>query len=536
MKKRILIILLLSLLIVTGCDEKKENKKETNNEEVSKKVDKNFEKYKEYFYENYSDDIYRLLITDVTNDDKTDMIVIEKNEDEKTYQVNIFTIKNSKVELIYEQKGADFHAGGFIDLYLYEENNEKTFINGISKMWQGYGEYGYETFKLTNDGKKEIVKTDTVKGDPVKDEDYNKVYNNFKKAVTYAIELVVTDGPSGIDKGDEYKPSVIFGKEVSDNTYNPDVEESNRNDNKIGNTSINLLNGGYFAEQAGTIFFANIDGTKIYMKPNTNDSVSIVYKTDKRISNLNVIGRYIYCNETASGTVSIVKVDRITGEGTILKTGVSSYLFVDNKYIYYSEGTSSNSSIYKMKLDGTNNTKITDAKYSFFNVNGNNLYFIDPADKDKVMDLTTNKVSDTIIVGYKTAFYGNKIFENRQYGNSSFGTRPIDLYYISEIKNEKAIKIPNTNKVEAFTIANNRLYYSKEETTDKTNLYSCNFDGSDEKLIAEYADAIMLYDVSDGYIYYFHMSANISTSSINLYRISKTDKNPKPEKVQWLFK
>lgn len=534
MKKKILFFLFLLLtLITTACENKVEKDDEETEEKIEEKVDKSFDLYKTFFYEKYDNNIYRVLITDVTNDKKDEMIAIEYNDTDKTYHVSIYTIKNNEVKLIYEQTGADFHAGGFIDLYLYESDGEKTFINGIDKMWQGYGDYGYEVFKLSNDGEKQVIETNVASGSPVEDSEYNKVFQSYKEKTTYSIELVVTNGPSGIDKGSEYKASVIFGEEVSDNTYNPEVEEYDRNQNKVGNTSANLQNEGHFTYQNSTIYYANLDGTKIYSMAKGTKNISTVYKSSNRISYLNVIGRYIYCNETNSGNVNVVKVDLITGESTILRRNVASGLYVDNKNIYFA----TDNAIYKMNLDGTNETKITDSAYSFFAINNNNLYYIDTDKEDKVMNLSDSSITNTEIVGYKAIFYGNRVFQNTQFGKSTFGVRPIDLQYISEVTNNTNVKkLTNTQTTSSFTVADNKLYYSKEASSDETNIYSSNLDGTDEKIVAEGADAVLMYDVEDDYIYYFHISSNVSTSSINLYRISKTSSDKTPEKISWMFK
>ena len=179
------------------------------------------------------------------------------------------------LKVFFSKEGAWFKAGGVINIYLYKENNKTYFLDGVNQMWQGSGKYGYDLFLLSNDGEIEKVKEDYVKGTPT-DEEFNKVDKKYREYAKKSIELVVTIVPEGINKKEEFNEENVFGdiKEEQDN-----IEEDIKN--KIGNTSSNIANDGYFTYQDDNIYYVDVDGKKIYSANKGLSNIKVLYQGSK---------------------------------------------------------------------------------------------------------------------------------------------------------------------------------------------------------------------------------------------------------------
>lgn len=523
MKKiKILFICFLFFIIITGCSSNNETKKEEENIKEKENLKKS---YADYYYENYEES-YLVMVEDVTNDDTSDMIVVTHDSSINTYKVEVFTLKNNNVENIFSKEGAGFKAGGVINMYLYEENDKTYFLDGVNKMWQGSGTYGYELFLLSNDGEIEKVEEDYVKGTPT-DEEFDEVDKKYREYAKKSIELVVTIGPEGINRKEEFNEENVFGdiKEEQD-----DIEENTKN--KIGNTSSNITNDGYFTYQEDKVYYADVDGKRIYSANKGLSNIKIVYQGKGRIKNLNIIGEYLYFTENINANIYLKKI-KTTGEALeTLETNIEqSSLYVDSKYIYYAkEYDLETYDIYRMDLFGQNKEKLVNTEHPFLAVNNNILYYSD-ANINYKMDLDTKKVEETVIYPYSVIFYKDRVFQIASRGNNVLDTK----YYLAEVINEEEKLLYRVNSANMFAVIDDKLYFSMEnEELEEYCLYSSDLNGKNLKLLVEYASANLIFEIGDDYVYYF----DSLYSNFRLKRISRYLESTIEEagEIEWIFK
>lgn len=512
------------------------DKKAINKEEPKKESLKDI--YAKYFYENYDDDVYRVLLADITNDEQDEMIVVEEDKEARTFELKVFTYDNKKVNEIYKQTGAGFHAGGFINVYLYEKDNRNYFLSGSDSMWQGYGECKFEIFSLKNDGEKVELLKEEVSGSPVDDDEFRAFNKKYSEYAENSIEIVVTSGSKGIDKSNEYTAKVVFEgiepKEKEEKTEEKIV-------NKIGNTSSNIYNHGQFASQGDYIFFADIDGETMYMMNKQYKNVVKIYNATGRISDINVIGDYIYYIENNDATLSIKKMKTGGVDNTTLAINVERSIYVTDQYIYYAKEISSGKNeISRMDLDGKNTETLVTAPYHFFMVNGDNLYFCgNESNEYKVMNLKTKEINNSKVIPFNAVSYNGRIFQRHQMKNPvAFEGAPIDYTYITEIVNGEEKILENTQRTLGFAIIDNKIYYTKsvkldDEREEKDCLYCCNLDGSNDTLLVRYIDSDLIYDVDDEYIYFFDFN-----NTFTLKRIKKSVKTEieEAENAEYMLK
>lgn len=111
--------------------------------------------YQAYFGEHYyGDDL--VCLKDVTHDGTDEMIVIS-TEDGYIYSGCVYTVKNKKVEKIYEKGGGTDHMGGFFNWYLVKDGSYWDLAEEYFDMWQGHGEVGFRAYSLSDSGEQNMV-------------------------------------------------------------------------------------------------------------------------------------------------------------------------------------------------------------------------------------------------------------------------------------------------------------------------------------------------------------------------------------------
>jgi len=116
-------------------------------------------------------------------------------------------------------------------------------------------------------------------------------------------------------------------------------------------------------------------------------------------------GWVYYCN--GNDDVSIYKM-RINGsEKTKLNSDRSMFLNVQGDWVYYSNiEETEKSSIYKVKTDGTKRTKLTNDSASFINVVDEWIYYSNASDNRRIYKIKTDGTEKTLI-GDKFSSYLN---------------------------------------------------------------------------------------------------------------------------------
>ncbi|GLC29699.1 DUF5050 domain-containing protein [Clostridium omnivorum] len=231
---------------------------------------------------------------------------------------------------------------------------------------------------------------------------------------------------------------------------------SNNGSISIGNTSGNILNGGYAALDSSYRYYRNgEDGGKLYRAK--VDGTEKVKLNDDSVESINVIGNWIYYRNLLDSS----SIYRIKNDGTersrIVSDNFSNFI-VEGGWIYYYSSYDS-SRIYRISTSGQNRSKVVDASSDTFTVNSGQLYYI------------------------------NKDVNNALY--------KVDLTTLASIK-------ISSDVVGKFDVYRGNIYYSN--LASNKNLYSIDLDGGNlKKILDASVDSINL---SEGWLYYNNASDN----------------------------
>ena len=258
-------------------------------------------------------------------------------------------------------------------------------------------------------------------------------------------------------------------------------------DNVIGNTAGNLNNGGTFSEDNGILYFSNpYDGNKLYsMNSDCTDPKKLI---DDRIASINVHGNYIYyiknnsigsaANAAISSELTGVFRCNLDGKKVVsLYDNISSTISLCGNYIYYQHNDKKTaSSLYKVKIDSSDNKLISKVDYNPSSFYNGKIYFSSIKEDHNIytLDTKTNSIS---------AYYS---------GNTSYADMEGDfLYYIDLDKGSSLLRLNTENKTVELLSAGHCLNYNVYENKifflkdgDDAGLYRMNIDGSNVELIA----------------------------------------------------
>lgn len=242
-----------------------------------------------------------------------------------------------------------------------------------------------------------------------------------------------------------------------------------------GNTTGNIVQGGFVAESDGWFYFCMPEDTRL-MKMNTDGS-DLQILADEEAKYINVIGDWIYY-ETGG---SIVKIRTDGTERTIVdEFAAPLFLNVVDDWIYYYVVLDlvTGSGIYKIRIDGEEKTLLSD-------MSGYDL----------------NKVGDWI--------YFSNWDDNR---------KP----YRMNLEGEEVTML---TKDEAFNlhVYRNMVYY-----TDVMSIYRIGIDGSDRTVLDNSPYVINNFLIDDGWIYFFFPTS----TSLNAYNLLKM--NPESSEIETL--
>ena len=252
-----------------------------------------------------------------------------------------------------------------------------------------------------------------------------------------------------------------------------------------GNTAGNLNNGGSFSEYNGKIYFANpYDSNKLYVM--NSDCTDAKKLNDDMVASINVCGKYIYYtkNNFTDDVIGqlfhgqffgIYRCDLNGKHKKALYEDLSGIISLCGNTIYYQHHDNNTAlSLYKVKIDGTGETKLYDTAYSPASVQNGRIYFSNITNKNNISYLETS--NDSIINYYNansylvTALNGYIYYLDldKKYSlvrlNTSTGT--LELLYDTE-----------GGKVINYNVYGNKIFFQVEKG-DETGLYRMNVDGT----------------------------------------------------------
>ncbi len=295
--------------------------------------------------------------------------------------------------------------------------------------------------------------------------------------------------------------------------------------NKIGNSINNIQNGGYLASENDAIYYAQIDGNTIYRSSLKKVDGFKIYEAEGRVKNLNVLNNHIYFVENKDTVLSIIKITTVGKERKELEDNIKGNIYVTSEAIYYAkESSSDNYSINKMNLDGSNKeTVLSNLSSYFFILNENDIYYSNN-ENDLVYNLDTKESKSSKVNAYNAIIANGRIFQIHNYSTSAWDI-PITKSYITEVVGDTLKKLENTVRVSDFGIMNDKLYYTKAtKDLEGHDIYMCNLDGTDDKLLVDYDNASNYFDIGNDYIYYFDYKSSFELKTIHKLLNATTDK------------
>ena len=272
------------------------------------------------------------------------------------------------------------------------------------------------------------------------------------------------------------------------------LRHSNRtrfNDSYVnGNTAGNLYNHGLICEYQGTVYFANpSDGGRLYSMDARGGNLKKL--SSDVVSFINVDDNYIYYVRNNPGNVdifsfsnfntnSLVRVDHNGNNVLVLDTEPALYASLVGNYIYYLHYEESTGTVlYKVKLDGSDQTQVSDVptytcstigQYIYYNGMQNNHYIwrLNTASDTEGLLYTGNCWMPTV-VNETTAYY---IDIDKNYA----------LTRLNLATEEKTLLA--SDRVDWYNIAGSYIYF---QTSDAEHPALCRMrtDGEEYEVIAE---------------------------------------------------
>lgn len=290
----------------------------------------------------------------------------------------------------------------------------------------------------------------------------------------------------------------------------------------IGNTAGNLNNRGLFCEDEGVVYFSNAydKGTLYSMNP---DETNIQKINLSQVSYINAGGEYLYyyqegVNSTNTGLGFVrtsVGVYRCSKDGSSIaclkKDPSAVILLVDNHLYYQHYNAEEGMTLYKAKIDKTEETQIADYIINPASYQNGTIYFYGNKENHYLYGLDTS--TDSI----RTVWEGN-LYMPTAYGDY--------VYYLDLSNNfslcryslsDGSTQLLTSDRVENYNIYGDYIYYQKNGIEDgsQTALKRIRTDGTEEEVVAQgnYENI----NITSNYVYFneFQTSVPVYKTPVN---------------------
>ncbi len=276
-----------------------------------------------------------------------------------------------------------------------------------------------------------------------------------------------------------------------------------------GNTAGNLYGAGLFCEYGDTIYFSNpSDGGTLYAMK--TDGTGLTKLCDDVASFINVDEHYIYYvrNNAAFGsdfsflqfnTDSLCRIDHDGKHTVVLDDEPCMYASLFGNYVFYLQyETQTASSLWKVKIDGTEKTKVSSDPYLTCDAMGQYFYHIG----------TDGRIWRYDTVSCSTeAIYNDNCWMPTVLAND-------DVYYMDSSDNYKLTKANLSggekvhlaeDRLDSYLLCGDYIYFQRSSQTDPA-LCRIRTDGSDYQVVAEGVYADLNATSNDVYFRDFHTS------------------------------
>lgn len=272
-----------------------------------------------------------------------------------------------------------------------------------------------------------------------------------------------------------------------------------------GNTPGNLYNNGIFCEHNGTVYFSNPnDHHYLYSMDNTGGNLQ---KLQNDIASfINADDNYVYYVRNNSGgdndfsflrtnANSLCRYDLKKKEVLVLDSAPSIYASLIGNYIYYIHyDADTASSLYRVKIDGSEMEQVDRNPYFTCSANGQYFYYNGIENDHNIYQMDTATGSANIICE------GNYWMPSAD-NESIYFLDCENNYSLVSLKRSQAEPVQIiSDRIEHYNVYGNTIYFQRNNLNDDAALCSVNTDGSNYKVIKE--GNFTNINVTSGYVYF----------------------------------
>ena len=284
-----------------------------------------------------------------------------------------------------------------------------------------------------------------------------------------------------------------------------------------GNTAGNLYNGGFFCENNGTIYFSNPDDeNRLYamdsngknLRKLCNDTATFINADDNYVY-------YVRNNPRADLSFTYFSFHqnslcRISKDGTsaqVLDQDPCNYATLCGNYIYYLHYDDEEAStLYKVKIDGTERQQVLNYAVYTCSTNGQYIYYNGMKTNGSIYRLDT--VTDQEILLYECSSY-KPIISNG-----------MDVYYLDVEQNNALVRtnmnwdtptLLSSDSIDVYNVYGDTIYYQNFKENKESAFCSIKTDGTENNIITQgsytnihvTSNFVFFTDYYSGEVYYF---------------------------------
>lgn len=274
---------------------------------------------------------------------------------------------------------------------------------------------------------------------------------------------------------------------------------------KYGNSAGNSSNMGLAVQDGRWIYYVEVDDDEpvgiCRVKNNGKKTEKVV---DGYMYELNIIDNYIYCIEYNEDEYryDLIRV-KTNGKNkeTLARDIDEGQVVATDKWVYYYK----NDNLYRVRVDGTDREKVSDKEISYYQIDGNWIYYIYEADnsqpyiaKMKLNGENAQRIAKAdedeeyealYVKGGKIYYIVSKVDENYDYEYS--------LYKMNK-KGEKSEKICKIDEnIQYINMQEDGIYYTTTEDYYDYEIKYIKYNGTDKKTIEETGEIEAINVVED---------------------------------------
>ncbi|MCH4191542.1 MAG: DUF5050 domain-containing protein [Butyrivibrio sp.] len=285
-------------------------------------------------------------------------------------------------------------------------------------------------------------------------------------------------------------------------------------DNTTGNTAGNLNNYGYFCENNGKVFFSNSQSSHCLYSMNVDES-NVKQLTSLNTKYINAGGKYIYfymdssASQQSSGLGHFVNeygIYRAKENGKNMNCLVRDFtvsMQLCGSYLYYQSKEPNRGSLYKIRIDKTKQSKVTEEMINpACYVNGllyyngvnkeQNLHTMDTLHGDSVSTLANGYYYDPVV-------QGNYLYYMDVTGN--YRLCRMDL-------RDGTSQVITQDRIDFFNLNDTYIYYAYS-SQEHPALKMMKLDGSDNRVIID--GIYNSINLTSKYVYFMKYGDDVTT-------------------------